>query len=110
MVPHPDVVTIRQRPCPMDVVRERRAGFTLVEVLVVIGTIALLVALVLPLLARSKAAGQSTVCKSNLRQLGLSLQMYVAENHFYPESRFQTKPLVPSSSERFWMAKLEREK
>jgi prepilin-type processing-associated H-X9-DG protein len=36
--------------------------------------------------------------------------MYVSEKHFYPESRFQTRPLVPSWSERFWLAKLEREK
>jgi len=89
--------------------RENLKGFTLIELLVVIAIIALLVALLLPVLARSKAAGQSTVCKSNLRQLGISLQMFVSENHFYPENRFQAKPLVPSWSERFWLAKLERE-
>jgi prepilin-type processing-associated H-X9-DG protein/prepilin-type N-terminal cleavage/methylation domain-containing protein len=90
--------------------RKDRNGFTLTELLVVIAIIALLGALLLPVLIRSKAASQSTVCKGNLRQLGLSLQMYVAENHVYPESRFQTTPLVPSWSGRFWMAKLEREK
>jgi prepilin-type N-terminal cleavage/methylation domain-containing protein/prepilin-type processing-associated H-X9-DG protein len=90
--------------------RVNRNGFTLIELLVVIAIIALLVALLLPVLARSKAESQSTVCKSNLRQLGISLQMYVSENHFYPENRFQTRPVVPSWSERFWLAKLEREK
>jgi len=103
-------VKLQQPNCLSDMHRENQNGFTLTELLVVIAIIALLVALLLPVLARSKAAGQSTVCKNNLRQLGLSLQMYVSENHSYPENRFQTKPLVPSWSERFWMAKLEREK
>ena len=88
---------------------EATRAFTLVELLVVIAIIALLVALLLPVLARSKANAQSTVCKSNLRQLGLSLQMYLTENHAYPENRFQTKPVVPASSDRFWLAKLARE-
>ena len=86
-----------------------QSGFTLTELLVVIGIIAVLVALLFPVLARSKAASQSTVCKNNLRQLGISLQMFVSENHFYPENRFQTNPHVTSSSDRFWMAKLARE-
>ena len=84
-------------------------GFTFTELLVVIGIIAVLIALLLPVLARSKAAIRSTVCKSNLRQLGISLQMFLSENHFYPENRFQTNPVVPGSSDRFWMAKLARE-
>lgn len=86
-----------------------RNAFTLTELLVVIAIIGVLIALLLPVLARSKAAAQSTVCKSNLRQLGISLQMFVSENHYYPENRFQTKPLVTASSDRFWMAKLARE-
>jgi prepilin-type N-terminal cleavage/methylation domain-containing protein len=57
--------------------RANRNGFTLTELLVVMAVIAILVALLLPMVARSKAAGQSTVCKRNLRQLGISLQMYV---------------------------------
>ncbi len=90
--------------------RENRAGFTLTELLVVIAIIALLVALLFPVLARSKAGARSTVCKNNLRQLGMGLQMYVSENYSYPENRFQTNPPAASSSERFWLAKLEREK
>jgi len=84
-------------------------GFTLVELLVGIAMVVVLIALLLPVVARSKAATQSTVCKSNLRQLGISLQMFVSENHFYPENLFQTKPVVPASSDRFWLAKLARE-
>jgi len=59
-------------------------GFTLVELLIVIAIIAVLAALLLPALARGKAAAQSAACKSNLRQLGLALNMYVNDYDKYP--------------------------
>jgi len=55
----------------------RPAAFTLVELLVVIAVIGILAALLLPVLARAKASAKSVACKSNLRQLGLALSMYV---------------------------------
>ena len=61
-----------------------RGAFTLVELLVVIAIIAVLAALLLPALARSKAAGQAAGCRSNLHQIGLGLTMYVAEYRQYP--------------------------
>ena len=59
-------------------------GFTLIELLVVIAVIAILAALLLPAMARAKAAAKSASCKSNLRQLGIALEMYVTDYGKYP--------------------------
>jgi prepilin-type N-terminal cleavage/methylation domain-containing protein len=55
-------------------------AFTLIELLVVIAVIAVLAALLLPALGRAKEAGRGAACISNLRQIGVALQLYVQEN------------------------------
>jgi prepilin-type N-terminal cleavage/methylation domain-containing protein len=58
----------------------RRHGFTLVELLVVIGVVALLAALLLPALASAKDKVRRASCLSNLRQIGIAIHLY-ADDH-----------------------------
>lgn len=58
----------------------RLRAFTLIELLVVISIIALLLAVLLPSLARARHQAKSTVCLSNLRSVGISLYAYANEN------------------------------
>src|SRR5258706_16294208 len=59
--------------------RKRRIGVTLVELLVVIGIIALLIAMLMPALTRMRQHAMSLKCKSQMRDIGLTLRMYSEE-------------------------------
>ncbi len=56
-------------------------AFTLIELLVVIAIIGILAALLMPALGRTKEAGRSATCLSNLHQIGVALQLYVQDNN-----------------------------
>ncbi len=57
-----------------------RRGFTLVELLIVIGIIALIISILLPALGRARAAAQAVVCQSNMQQMANGLRMYSESN------------------------------
>ena len=59
---------------------ERRGGFTLIELLVVIAIIAILAAVLFPVFAQAREKARQAACLSNLKQIGMGLQMY-AQDH-----------------------------
>ena len=64
--------------------RTTQSVFTLIELLVVVAIIAILAAMLLPVLSRARAAAINSVCLSNLKQLGIGLRFYLDDTNVYP--------------------------
>src|SRR3954469_20955501 len=77
--------------------RNRERGFTLIELMVVVGIIGILFALLLPSLMRAREAAQTLRCLANLRSLGQAFTMYVTEQKGYLP--YPTTQLNPDSTD-----------
>ena len=84
-----------------------RRGFTLIELLVVIAIIAILAAILFPVFARARAKARQAQCTSNLKQLGIALEMYSSDyDDLYPFAKDAADEYCPQIWDSFpvWQA------
>jgi prepilin-type N-terminal cleavage/methylation domain-containing protein len=79
-------------------------GFTLVELLVVIGIIALLIAILMPSLNKARVAAQRLQCLSNQRRTALGVLMYTSDNHGYGPLAAYVAAADDFSGSTYWVA------
>jgi prepilin-type N-terminal cleavage/methylation domain-containing protein len=73
--------------------KKKRAGFTLIELMIVIAIIAILAAILVPNFLKARAQGQLTACKSNCKNIATALEMYASDN----SGRYPTTPSFAAS-------------
>lgn len=88
----------------MGVESNNRDGFSLIELMVVIAIIAILAALLLTALSQSMRRARQIHCVSNLHQVGIGIQNFVANNHAYPSFQGGTN----GDNSGIWFVQLER--
>lgn len=63
-----------------------QAGFTLIEMMIVVAIIAILVSIIVPNFIRARAQAQTAACESNLKEIATALELYETDNDRYPNS------------------------
>ena len=80
-----------------------KSGFTLIELLVVMAIIAILAGILLPVFASAREAGRTTSCLSNMKQLGLTLEMYKKDHdQTYPQSYYYNNGATSANGYTHW--------
>src|SRR3954447_14996611 len=88
--------------------KRRARGFTLVELLVVIGIIAVLIGILLPALNKARKAARTTACLSNVRQLVLGEIQYVTDNKGSTSPYYNKGGIPPAEFQIEWMQQVAK--
>ena len=87
---------------------DKRKGFTLIELLVVIAIIALLMAMLMPALARVRRQARGAACKANLHQWAIIFSMYTDDNRGYNPTGPYYSSMHPALKPLMWMSALRK--
>lgn len=85
-----------------------RCGFTLTELMVVVGLISVLISLLLPVMAKVRLSANSAKCASNLHQMGVAFTMYLGQSNGYLPADMWHTPATPDVAWRgYWPGIIE---
>lgn len=87
-------------------VKKTRAAFTLLELMIVLGIIAILAVLILPAIGKLRARAQRLQCRGNLRGLHVAAEQYLQENNQWPQIRKSSSDATASVYAQEWIAAL----